>query len=138
MPPAWSGSWSTWCGRWGRRCCCGCPPRSARCCSRPRSAARRGQLHDCPVDEVKLDRSFTQAPPLPSGEGRTPVAAAVIQLAQALRLHAVAEGVETPEQAERLRSLGYRSAQGYHFARPVSAAQLTEWMTDRAPTRVAI
>jgi EAL domain-containing protein (putative c-di-GMP-specific phosphodiesterase class I) len=81
-------------------------------------------LHDCPVDEVKLDRSFTQAP-----HGRAPVAAAVIQLAQALRLHAVAEGVETPEQAEQLRSLGYSTAQGYHFARPVPAAQLTEWMT---------
>ncbi|MEV4508442.1 bifunctional diguanylate cyclase/phosphodiesterase [Dactylosporangium sp. NPDC049525] len=82
-------------------------------------------LHDCPVDEVKLDRSFTQAP----ASGRAPVAAAVIQLAQALRLHAVAEGVETPEQAEQLRSLGYRTAQGYHFARPVPAARLTEWMT---------
>ncbi len=82
-------------------------------------------LHDCPVDEVKLDRSFTQAP----ASGRAPVAAAVIQLAQALRLHAVAEGVETPEQAEQLRSLGYSTAQGYHFARPVPAAQLTEWMT---------
>jgi diguanylate cyclase (GGDEF)-like protein len=82
-------------------------------------------LHDCPVDEVKLDRSFTQAP----ASGRTPVAAAVIQLAQALRLHAVAEGVETQEQAEQLRSLGYRTAQGFHFARPVPAAQLTEWMT---------
>ncbi|UWZ59916.1 bifunctional diguanylate cyclase/phosphodiesterase [Dactylosporangium aurantiacum] len=82
-------------------------------------------LHDCPVDEVKLDRSFTQAP----ASDRAPVAAAVIQLARALRLHAVAEGVETPEQAEQLRSLGYRTAQGYHFARPVPAAQLTEWMT---------
>ncbi|GAA3227150.1 putative bifunctional diguanylate cyclase/phosphodiesterase [Dactylosporangium siamense] len=81
-------------------------------------------LHDCPVDEVKLDRSFTQAP-----HGRAPVAAAVIQLAQALGLHAVAEGVETPAQAEQLRSLGYSTAQGYHFARPVPAAQLTEWMT---------
>jgi EAL domain-containing protein (putative c-di-GMP-specific phosphodiesterase class I) len=82
-------------------------------------------LHDCPVDEVKLDRSFTQAP----ASQRAPVAAAVIQLARALRLHAVAEGVETPEQAEQLRSLGYRTAQGYHFARPVPATQLTEWMT---------
>jgi diguanylate cyclase (GGDEF)-like protein len=91
-------------------------------------------LHDCPVDEVKLDRSFTQSAGsgAASGSGRAPVAAAVIQLARALRLHAVAEGVETPEQAEQLRSLGYRSAQGYHFARPVPAAQLTEWMTERA------
>jgi diguanylate cyclase (GGDEF)-like protein len=78
-------------------------------------------LHDCPVDEIKLDRSFTQ-----SGiDGRVPVSAAVIHLAQALGLHAVAEGVETAEQAELLRSLGYPAAQGYHFARPMPAGELS-------------
>ena len=76
-------------------------------------------LHDCPVDEIKLDRSFTQA----EVDGRVPVAAAVIHLAQALGLHAVAEGVETAEQAEQLLALGYVAAQGYWFARPMSAAR---------------
>ncbi|MCO8273465.1 EAL domain-containing protein [Actinoplanes sp. TRM 88003] len=75
-------------------------------------------LHDVPLDEVKLDRAFTQADP----DGRVSVAAGVAHLAGALQLHAVAEGVETPEQAERLRELGYRAAQGYLFARPMPAA----------------
>jgi len=79
-------------------------------------------LHDCPVDEIKLDRSFTQA----EIDGRVPVAAAVIHLAQALGLHAVAEGVETAEQAEQLLSLGYLAAQGYYFARPMPAEKLSE------------
>jgi diguanylate cyclase (GGDEF)-like protein len=74
-------------------------------------------LHDCPIDEIKLDRSFTQA----AVDGRVPMAAAVMHLAQALGLHAVAEGVETREQAEQLLSLGYTAAQGYHFARPMPA-----------------
>jgi len=77
-------------------------------------------LHDCPIDEIKLDRSFTQA----QIDGRVPMSAAVIHLAQALGLHAVAEGVETAEQAEQLLSLGYIAAQGYHFARPMPAERL--------------
>jgi EAL domain-containing protein (putative c-di-GMP-specific phosphodiesterase class I) len=74
-------------------------------------------LHDCPIDEIKLDRAFTQA----EVDGRAPVAAAVIHLSQALGLHAVAEGVETAEQAGQLLALGYVAAQGYHFARPMPA-----------------
>ncbi len=79
-------------------------------------------LHDCPIDEIKLDRSFTQAQ---VGE-RVPVAAAVIHLAQALGLHAVAEGVETPQQAEQMLALGYTAAQGYHFGRPRAAESFAE------------
>ncbi len=74
-------------------------------------------LHDCPIDEIKLDRAITQA----EVDGRAPVAAAVIHLSQALGLHAVAEGVETAEQAGQLLALGYVAAQGYHFARPMPA-----------------
>ena len=79
-------------------------------------------LHDCPIDEIKLDRSFTQA----SAGERAPVAAAVLHLAQALGLHAVAEGVETPEQAEQMIALGYTAAQGYHFGRPRAAESFAE------------
>jgi diguanylate cyclase (GGDEF)-like protein len=85
-------------------------------------------LHDCPVDEIKLDRSFTQA----QVDGRPPVAAAVIHLAQALGLHAVAEGVETAEQAEQLLSLGYTAAQRYYVARPMPPAVFGELL--REPT----
>ena len=57
--------------------------------------------------------------------------ASVIHLAQALGLHAVAEGIETPEQAEQLLSLGYIAAQGYCFARPMPADRLSD-VLDRA------
>ena len=79
-------------------------------------------LHDCPIDEIKLDRSFTQS----QIDDRVPVSAAVIHLAQALGLHAVAEGVETADQAEQLLALGYIAAQGYHFARPMAPALFGE------------
>ncbi|GAA2491108.1 hypothetical protein Ahu01nite_029410 [Winogradskya humida] len=79
-------------------------------------------LHDCPIDEIKLDRSFTQTPI----DNRVPISAAVIHLAQVLGLHAVAEGVETAEQAEQLLELGYLAAQGYYFARPMPPARLGE------------
>jgi EAL domain-containing protein (putative c-di-GMP-specific phosphodiesterase class I) len=81
-------------------------------------------LQDCPIDEIKLDRSFTQAQAGP----RVPMAAAVIHLAQVFGLHAVAEGVETPQQAEQLLALGYTAAQGYHFGRPLPAEEF-----DRLP-----
>ncbi|WP_250002371.1 bifunctional diguanylate cyclase/phosphodiesterase [Actinoplanes sp. M2I2] len=86
-------------------------------------------LHDVPVDEVKLDRSFTQADP----DGRVSVAAGLAHLAEALHLHAVAEGVETQQQAERLRELGYQAAQGFHFARPMSAADFEALLPAEAP-----
>jgi diguanylate cyclase (GGDEF)-like protein/PAS domain S-box-containing protein len=73
-----------------------------------------------PVDQVKLDRSFLRI----GSKHRIPVA--VIKLAEALGLESVAEGVESAEQAEHLYGLGYRLAQGFHFARPAPAAHLTD------------
>jgi EAL domain-containing protein (putative c-di-GMP-specific phosphodiesterase class I) len=86
-------------------------------------------LHDCPIDEIKLDRSFTQA----QAGDRVPVAAAVIHLAQVLGLHAVAEGVETPAQAEQLLALGYTAAQGYHFGRPRTPESFAELPAAQPP-----
>jgi diguanylate cyclase len=87
-------------------------------------------LQDCPVDELKLDRSFTQAGT--TAEDHT-IAAAVIHLAHGLGLHVIAEGVETPQQAELLRALGYEAAQGFYFAKPVSAADISEVVTAGKP-----
>jgi diguanylate cyclase len=53
------------------------------------------------------------------------VARAVIQLAGALRLDTVAEGIENAAQARRLRELGYTLGQGFHLGRPMSAADMT-------------
>jgi diguanylate cyclase (GGDEF)-like protein len=79
-------------------------------------------LHDCPIDQLKLDGSFTQA-------ARAPVAATVLQLADSLGLQTIAEGVETPDQAERLHELGYRTAQGFLFAQPLSPEEFGELLT---------
>lgn len=85
-------------------------------------------LATCPVDQIKLDRSFTPVP------GPDAIATAVLQLANAFGLEAVAEGVETPAQAEKLERLGYVRAQGYLFARPMSPGQLEDelgWRAER-------
>jgi diguanylate cyclase (GGDEF)-like protein len=72
-------------------------------------------LATIPVDQIKLDRSFAPAP------GADVMATAVVQLARLLGLEAVAEGVETPAQADQLHAIGYEHAQGFHFARPMSS-----------------
>jgi EAL domain-containing protein (putative c-di-GMP-specific phosphodiesterase class I) len=87
-------------------------------------------LQNCPVDQLKLDRSFTQA----AVSTHPTIAAAVLKLAQVLDLNVTAEGVETPQQAERLRRIGYQSAQGFYFAYPVSPAQIS----DRLATQSAL
>jgi EAL domain-containing protein (putative c-di-GMP-specific phosphodiesterase class I) len=75
-----------------------------------------GMLKQLPVDVVKVDRDFVSA--VEDEAGDAVVVAAVIQLAADLGLTVIAEGVETPEQAERLRTLGCPQAQGFHFSRP--------------------
>jgi diguanylate cyclase (GGDEF)-like protein len=73
-----------------------------------------------PVDVLKLDRSFTAT--LHRSRGGEAVPAAVVQLARALDLQVVAEGIETEEQAERLRTLGAQLGQGFLHGRPADAA----------------
>jgi EAL domain-containing protein (putative c-di-GMP-specific phosphodiesterase class I) len=79
-----------------------------------------GQLRTIlPIDTLKIDRSFVEGLDR-SGEGRA-IFDAVVQLARSLGVRALAEGVETPEQALALRGMDCAVAQGYHFARPLSA-----------------
>jgi diguanylate cyclase (GGDEF)-like protein len=77
-------------------------------------------LQTMPVDVLKVDRSFVDN--ITMAGRHAVIATALIQVAQGLGLTAVAEGVETAEQAAELYRLGYRLAQGYHFGMP--AAQL--------------
>jgi diguanylate cyclase (GGDEF)-like protein len=83
-----------------------------------------------PVDELKIDRSFV------SGLGEDPedsaIVRAVVRLATALNLTAVAEGVETTLQLDRLIDLGCARAQGYLFARPGTATDLAPILRDPA------
>jgi hypothetical protein len=90
------------------------------------AAALSAGVATFPAAIVKLDKSFVDGIEIDDGdpaarEAREAVARAVIQLAGALRLDTVAEGIENADQAQRLRDLGYTLGQGYHMARPMSA-----------------
>ncbi|WP_433064323.1 putative bifunctional diguanylate cyclase/phosphodiesterase [Dactylosporangium sp. CS-033363] len=87
-------------------------------------------LQDLPVDELKLDRSFVQRDET-GRRGTMP--AAVLALARIVGLDIVAEGVEQQEQADRLAALGYRTAQGYHFARPMAPKGIARLIEAGAP-----
>ncbi|MCU7725259.1 bifunctional diguanylate cyclase/phosphodiesterase [Actinoplanes sp. KI2] len=80
-----------------------------------------------PVDVVKIDRSFVQA--MPDSADGTSVAEAVLQIARTFGLAPVAEGVEDAGQAARLRDLNCAQAQGYHFAKPMPAADIRDLLT---------
>jgi EAL domain-containing protein (putative c-di-GMP-specific phosphodiesterase class I) len=88
-------------------------------------------LRAFPVDVLKLDKSFVDGieldePGTPAADARQAVARAVVQLAGALGLDTVAEGIESQEQADRLLRLGYAVGQGYHLGRPMPPEQITE------------
>jgi EAL domain-containing protein (putative c-di-GMP-specific phosphodiesterase class I) len=73
-------------------------------------------LSRLPVDELKIDRSFVQA--LAAGGEEAVLVRMIIELAHALSLVTVAEGVETEEQMATLMAMGCQWGQGYLFARP--------------------
>ncbi|WP_378031108.1 putative bifunctional diguanylate cyclase/phosphodiesterase [Actinoplanes sp. GCM10030250] len=85
-----------------------------------------GLLRTCPVDAIKVDKSFVD------GLGGTPQQEAIVTalagIATTMGLHIVAEGVETEAQATRLVELGYHNAQGFHFAVPLPAAEVEEML----------
>ena len=88
-------------------------------------------LQKFPVDQLKLDRSFTAELCLVPDADAIP--AAVLQLARALSLDVVAEGVETPLQLERLADLGFRHAQGFLFGQAEPAHLLVALLRKAAP-----
>jgi diguanylate cyclase (GGDEF)-like protein/PAS domain S-box-containing protein len=81
-------------------------------------------LRRFPIDMLKIDKAFVDG----IGRGRedTALAHAIIKLSHTLQLHAVAEGIEEAEQAASLVTLGCRDGQGFHLARPLTAAAMTE------------
>jgi diguanylate cyclase (GGDEF)-like protein/PAS domain S-box-containing protein len=84
-------------------------------------------LKQFPVHEVKVDRAFVQ------GVAESPVDSAIVRaiidLANAMGISAVAEGVETKDQAAGLRMLGCPVAQGFYFSRPLRAEEFDQLLT---------
>ncbi|BEP94998.1 EAL domain-containing protein [Acidovorax sp. sif1233] len=82
-------------------------------------------LKRLPVDELKIDKSFVMG--MAAGEDDAMIVRSTIDLAHNLGLSVVAEGVETADILERLRSLACDEAQGYHIARPLPVDDFLAW-----------
>jgi EAL domain-containing protein (putative c-di-GMP-specific phosphodiesterase class I) len=79
-------------------------------------------LHRLHFDAIKLDRSFVRE--MCSDRRALAVVEAVVAIARALGAETVAEGVETAEELDRVRTLGVRYAQGYLVGRPAPLREL--------------
>ncbi len=76
-------------------------------------------LKDLPVDVLKIDKAFVDE--IDQDAGRARLTQGIVQLAQALDLSIVAEGIETAPQASLLHGLGDMLGQGFLYSRPVGA-----------------
>jgi diguanylate cyclase (GGDEF)-like protein len=97
-------------------------------------------LQRLPVNVLKIDQSFVadmhDGEPTPAES----LVAAIVAMSEALGIQTIVEGVETAEQARHLLQLGCSAAQGYFYARPVRADQITDvlgFLTRSQPSEVA-
>ncbi len=82
-----------------------------------------------PIDTLKIDRSFTMGIP---GDGNDcAIASTIISIGRQLRHRVIAEGVETAEQLEFLRSAGCDEVQGYLYSKPLGAVAFESALRER-------
>jgi len=86
-------------------------------------------LQRFPIDILKIDRAFVAD--LAKAEQSKAIVGTITTLARHLRLGVTGEGVETEEQADLLSALGCETAQGYRFARPLSAEATVAWLQEK-------
>jgi diguanylate cyclase (GGDEF)-like protein len=79
-------------------------------------------LRQLPIDMLKIDRTFVSG--LGASDQDATIVASVVSLARSIGIDAVAEGVETPRQAEAVRAVGCGLGQGYHWSAAVPATDL--------------
>jgi EAL domain-containing protein (putative c-di-GMP-specific phosphodiesterase class I) len=82
-----------------------------------------------PLDKLKIDQSFVRD--MIHDADNAAIVRAIIQLARALNLRTIAEGVEDQSVVDHLRLLHCDEAQGYHFARPLPAHEFMAYLRAR-------
>jgi EAL domain-containing protein (putative c-di-GMP-specific phosphodiesterase class I) len=90
-------------------------------------------LRHLPLDTIKIDRSFVTD--LDVQDPNVGIVRAVVSLAHGLGVSVVAEGIETDEQARRLRDLGCDMGQGYTWAHPADAIRTGRFVSERIAAR---
>jgi diguanylate cyclase (GGDEF)-like protein len=88
------------------------------------------RLRSLPVEEIKIDSSFVGR--LCDTGDDAVIVQSIVDLVHTLGLRSVAEGVENARTVGLLRKMGCDAAQGYHFRRPMTAADATAWLRERA------
>jgi diguanylate cyclase (GGDEF)-like protein len=87
-------------------------------------------LRSLPLSFVKIDQTFIHGIGVDQSDER--IVSAVIDLAANLGLRSIAEGIETPDQLNRLRELGCDQGQGFLFARPLPPNDVSMTLLDSA------
>lgn len=85
-------------------------------------------LKSLPVDILKIDRSFITD--LLTNPADACMVEGVVQLATALQMLVVAEGMEVPELGKRLQQLGCHYVQGYGISHPMPASAINDWLVE--------
>jgi diguanylate cyclase (GGDEF)-like protein len=91
-----------------------------------------GYLQAFELDEMKIDRSFVS----PASTAGTPrvISRAIVELAKALGLEMVVEGIESTAQARWFRSLGCQFAQGFHYSEPLRPVEASDYLAAHRDT----
>jgi diguanylate cyclase (GGDEF)-like protein len=95
-----------------------------------------GYLQSMPLDELKIDRQFTERI-VSTGSGKA-IVGAIVELAHALGLEVVVEGVEDEETCGIVDQMGGEIIQGYLFSQPLPAEELSVWARQWDPRRAAL
>lgn len=90
-----------------------------------------GYLQQFPVHRLKIDRSFIIK--IGQHNENTQIVQAILNMASGLGLDVVAEGVETAQAVSRLKGMGCAFGQGFYFARPGTAEEITPLLPDNQP-----
>ena len=89
-------------------------------------------LNNFPLDVLKIDRSFINSVPHDPA-----ITNSIVALAKGLRLEVIAEGIETGEQSAYLHEIGCHRLQGFHFSRPLPAAEFARFVGEQVEQTVA-
>jgi diguanylate cyclase (GGDEF)-like protein len=84
-----------------------------------------GYLRTAPFDKIKIDQSFVRGA-AQSGSANSAIIRSIVSLAEALNMETTAEGAETIDELELIRSLGCSHVQGYIYGKPVGLAEANE------------
>ena len=90
-----------------------------------------GYLKNAPFDKIKIDQGFVKGASIP-GNRNAAIIKSIVSLAEALDMETIAEGAETHDELELIRSLGCSHVQGYIYSQPLLAEEVRPLLADGA------